>query len=157
MATTSKPLEVGHVITSPDFAFGWWKNILKERILVDGVTTSQTAEYGIDDNLRTQAAAITGDVPPKRVSVELGAHDVSRGSAEFVVERSEFEGGSSGGGMNGHDDRPDVWHIFARRLTPDGKFDPSGEIIEFYLDTGYSCHVPIDHITINRKMAMQFA
>src|SRR5688572_19599929 len=116
--------QIGDVITSPDFAYGWWNNARRERIRVDGKTTGYTDQSSISEDLRVQAAALTGDVPPKYVTRELGVFDPSRGTAEFVVEQTNNQDGSTGGGMNQHDDYPGGWHILARRMKENGEYDP---------------------------------
>jgi len=68
----------------------------------------------------------------KKKTVRTYATDRSRSEREFVVFRAESEGGSTGGGMNGHDDYPDGWHIMARELNADGTYNPDGVVVDFY-------------------------
>jgi len=147
--------KVGDVIISKDFAFGRKDYNFGPRITVDGETTSQPVGYSIDEKARDIAIAITGDIPPTDVTIDMGAYDPSRGKAEFVVERAEMEGGSTGGGMNGHDDYPDGWHINARRLK-NSVYDPKGEEIEFYMSGCFNCLIPPERVKIIRKMKKTF-
>lgn len=151
MNTDSLP-QIGDVITSKDFAFGSWNYSLRSLIRVDGKTTSHPVTSGISEEARMVAAAVTGEISPKEVVIDYGAHDPSRGLAEFVVERAELEGGSTGGGMSGHDDYPDEWHVTARRLN-NGAYDPNGELIDFEVNNS---RIPNSHIQVVRKMKRVF-
>ena len=66
-----------------------------------------------------------------------------------------MEGGSTGGGMNGHDDYPDALHVTARRLLPNGEYDPKGELIKFIYQT--ICYSPsVNHVTVHGQMKLAF-
>ena len=45
--------------------------------------------------------------------VDVGDYKLA---GEYVVDRVAFEGGSTDGGMNGHDDYPDGHHVYCKRL-----------------------------------------
>ena len=49
---------------------------------------------------------------------------------EYIVIRAELEGGGTGHGF--HDIYSDGWHVNARKLNPDGSYDPKAETIDFY-------------------------
>jgi hypothetical protein len=144
--------QVGDVVVSEAFAYGTKDPHFGSRITVDGETQTYTAEYGISQEAREIAIAITGDIPPKRVTINLAAYDLSRGQAEFVVEEAAMQGGSN----SGHDDRPDGWHIVGRRLNTNGTFNPVGEEIEFYMSGFSGVIIPPERVRIVRKMKKMF-
>lgn len=125
-------------------------------IQVDGRTTSQPLYCFIDNEARDVAIAVTGDIPPERVALEMATYDESRGSAEFVVVYAVFEGGGISHNMSGGlEEWPNAWHILARRLK-EGKYDPKGELIEFYMGHTFTCYVPEKHIKHIRTMQTTF-
>lgn len=63
-------------------------------------------------------------------TLNVSAHDESRGDAKFVVEQTAMTGGGTGHGP--HDVYPDGWQVTARRLTDEGNYDPNGESVYFY-------------------------
>ncbi|QQG41873.1 MAG: hypothetical protein HYV90_01005 [Candidatus Woesebacteria bacterium] len=147
--------QVGDVIKSPKFAYGYWESEDKEIITIDGQSTSYVVGYTVSVEERLKAAAVTGnpDQPLVR-EVDLGAYDPSRGNAEFIVEKASMEGG--GTGMGPHDVYPDGWLINARRLSKAGVYDPDGEVIRFYMSGSFTCMVlPVD-VAIVRHMKMSF-
>jgi len=70
-----------------------------------------------------------------------GEHDYLTG--DYVVYRAYSGGGSTGGGMNGHDDWPDGWHVFAERA--------DGVKVDFYQSGCFTAMIreiqPIGHAT----------
>lgn len=148
MAT--KNPKVDDVITSKDFAYGYYHFAEPNYIFVDGHTTSLIAENTISEDDRLAMAAKFGKVPPKYVNVDYGAYEEDRGKAEFVVEHAKMEGGDERNSI------PDGLHILARRLNPDGSYDKDGEVIDFYLDNNHGCQIPLESITIKRKMKKKF-
>jgi hypothetical protein len=90
--------------------------------------------------------------------VEVGCYesegkvDPTRAKAKFVVERAELEGGGTAHGP--YDVYPDGWHITARRLFKNGKYNPKGEVIDFYM-TGCFNYM-IEKVKIVDKMQMCF-
>jgi hypothetical protein len=62
-----------------------------------------------------------------------------------VVEAANTEGGGSG--MRPGDSYPDGWHIVARRLEPNGEYNPSGEMISFYMTGHFECMVKPEDVT----------
>lgn len=98
---------------------------------------------------RVAIAMRTGTDPGATYEANLGRYDQSRGSAEFVVEYANLEGGSFSG--MGAANYPDGWHIIARRLTSDGKYDPNGELVDFYYQY-YGRSNSIEKLTITRRM-----
>ena len=61
--------------------------------------------------------------------VDLDGFDESRGRAEFVVIATTLNGGGTGHGPR--DVFPDGWGVYAKRLAPDGQYDPDGEEVFF--------------------------
>jgi len=49
---------------------------------------------------------------------------------EYVVIRAELEGGGTGHGPQ--DIFPDGWHVEARKLNPDGSYNPKAKTVDFY-------------------------
>lgn len=135
MAKEKMP-EVGDVITSPKFAFGYYKKEgNKEVIIVDGKTKKYPVRF------------------MKKI-LELGAHDPSRATAKFVVETAKTQGGGNGHGP--HDTYPDGWYIRARRLNEKGTYNPKGEVICFYMSGCFTCVVEPRDVKIVGKMQMRF-
>lgn len=155
---SNSTLKVGDIISSPEFAFGrrdYVSSGKKAIINVGGKDKNHIVTEINDEETRVEHAAQTGVILPKHHRVNYGAYDRSRGQAKFVIERAEMEGGSTGGGMNGHDDWPDALHVIARRLMPDGRYSPSGELIKFVYDT--NCYInAIAHVTIHGNMNISF-
>jgi hypothetical protein len=131
-------IEVGDVVVSPAFAYGY-SNGNKTFITVDGRTKRSMVTYY-----------------PSGTSADLGAYDPSRGEAKFVVVRAEMEGGQEGGGMNGHDSYPDGLHIMARRLTARGKYDEHGELIVFYMSGCFNGMIPKTKVKVVGRMKQIF-
>lgn len=148
--TTKNLPNMGDIITSPKFAFGYYDDEDKKFITVDGTTTERPVTYFVGEDGRVALAAQSGKIPPKKRTVELGANDPSRATAKFVVETANMQGGSHGFG----DDYPDGWHVRARRLSEDGSYDPKGEVIRFYMSGGFTCVV--NDVKIVGKMQMRF-
>ena len=150
---------VGSVISSPEFAYGYHDFDNEDGtpnpiIVIDGETQSHIVSESYSEEERV-AAALKGKKLPKWHEIDYGAYDKSRGMAKFVVERAEMEGGSTGGGMSGHDDYPDELHVTARKLHPNGKYNPEGELIDFYYPHG--CHTnSVNHLTFYSQMKRVF-
>lgn len=85
--------------------------------------------------------------------VDLAATDSARGDAEFVVTSAGMSGGGTGHGP--HDVYPDGWGVRAKRLRPDGSYDPDGEQVFFY-QSGCFTNV-LDDARKVREMKMTFA
>ncbi|HSV94761.1 MAG TPA: hypothetical protein VLH94_02180 [Spirochaetia bacterium] len=98
-----------------------------------------------------------GKKPPKMIEEDLGVPDPSRATAEFVVINNNMQGGGTGMGViYGHnDDYPDGWHIVAKRLK-DGKWDPEGEEIAFYMTGSFIDMIFLNEVKIVRHMAMSY-
>lgn len=143
-------LQVGDVIKSPDFAYGSKIPPETGHIYVDGKTMHETAEIATDEEERLEVAAKTGAILPKYKTIDLGAFDPTRGTAEFVVEYAEMEGADDRNGIS------DSLHILARRLDRSGLYNAGGQVINFYVDSGHGNSVPHDHIRLVRKMKKKF-
>lgn len=141
--------KVGDVIISEKFAFGYYSTEEQLFVNVDGQTKKHTLEVSIDEEERVENAAKTGAVPSKKRVVEMGAYAPSRGSAKFVVEAANFQGGCGVYSSDG-------WHIVARRLDRDGKYNPTGELIKCYVTGFFTNKVEEKDIKIIGKMKMIF-
>lgn len=144
---------VGDVITSQKFAYGYYENEERKVATIDGKTTKRSVPFPLSEDERVAIAAKTGEVPPKKRNVELGAHDPSRASAKFVVESAKMDGG---GGGQGGETYPDGWYVQARRLNEDGTYNPNGEAIRFYMTGGFTCFVEPAQVQIVGEMQMRF-
>ncbi|KKU33359.1 hypothetical protein A3K29_05560 [Candidatus Collierbacteria bacterium RIFOXYB2_FULL_46_14] len=151
-------LNVRDIISSPEFAFGrhdYDREDCDPAIMVGGTDKDHIVSESYDDEERVAYAAKTGKILPRWHDVNYGAYDETRGTARFVIERAEMEGGSTGGGMSGHDDYPDALHVTARRLFQNGDYNPEGELIKFTYDT--NCYInSIDHVTVHGQMKLIF-
>jgi hypothetical protein len=147
---SKKPLNVGDVISSSEFAFGRHEYSYEDEedaIIVGGTEKDHIVTETYDEETRVRHATQTGKTLPKWHKVNYGAYDPSRGKAKFVVERAEMEGGSFG--------NPDALYVTARRLDPNGLYDPTGEVIRFTYQS--VCHInSIVRVTIHGHMKLWF-
>jgi len=148
---------VGDVITSPEFAFGF-----KNQTSLDGTNIVPCFEsnsgkkehivsFPVSADERVAAVKAGKPDPGKYQEIDLASYDPSRGTAEFVVEYCKFEGGSTG-----HDSMPDGWHVIARRLHKNGKYDKNGELFDFYYQYEVGRSNSIKKINFIRKMTKTF-
>lgn len=146
---------VGDIISSPEFAYGRHDYDLKNpAITIGGNSKTHIVTHTHSEDERIAHAAKHGTVLPKFYDIDHGAYDPSRGTAMFVVERAEMEGGSSGS-IGRYDEYPDELHITARRLFDSGLYNPEGELIEFYYPHG--CHNnSVNDLTIHGHMRRVF-
>ena len=147
----------GDVISSAKFAFGYYdhngRKLNKKVIFVDGTTVSHPIEMTVSEDDRLRTVAKTGKIPPRTVTLGLGAYDPSRATAKFVVEMANMEGGGTGHGAG--DVYPDGWHVEARRLNKDGTYNPKGEVILFYMTGCFSNMVEKKDVQIVSKLKVQ--
>jgi len=149
--TTEKLLNVGDVIISSKFAYGYYQDIdNKDLITVDGVTTERLIPSSVREEERVVVAAQTGKIPSKTRTIEYGAYDLNRATAKFVIERANMQGGSTG-----HDAYSDGWHVEARRLNEDGSYNPDEEVIHFYMSGSFTYLIESEDIEIVGKMERQ--
>lgn len=153
MKNDKNKLDVGDVISSKKFAFGFF-NKSKEIIYADGKTKNYILQEFRSEEERLDTAIKTGKIPSELIDINLSAYDESRGDAKFVVEAVALTGGGHGHGFN--DIYPDGWNISARRLNKDGSYSESNEIINFYTTGCFNCLINIKDIKILGKMKMQF-
>lgn len=153
MATKNLP-DVGDIITSSKFAYGYYEREDKKLITIDGTTKKHPVTSYVNEDERVSLAAKSGKVPPKTRTVELGAYDVSRAKAKFVVEKANMQGGGTGHGPG--DVYPDGWHVVARRLNDNGTYDQNGELIQFYMSGCFICMVEPKNVRIVGKMQLRF-
>lgn len=73
---------------------------------------------------------------------------------EFLVIKTEMTGGGSGNRPG--DEYPDGHLVTAKRLTPDGKFDPNGEVVTFYQTGAFTATISPEQIAPIRKMSLNF-
>jgi len=142
--------QVGDVVVSPDFAYGSKIPPDTKHIYVDGKTIHETAEVAVDEEERLKIAAETGTILSKYKTIDLGAFDTTRGTAEFVVEYAQMEGADDRNGVS------DSLHILARRLDSSGLYDANGQVIDFYVNSSHGNSVSYDHIKLVRKMKKKF-
>lgn len=86
---------------------------------------------------------------------DLRANEPALGTCEWVVLHTEMSGGGTGHGP--HDVYPDGHRVKARRLRPDGTYDPDGQEIGFYQSGCFIGMVEPDKVTITRQMKQTFA
>lgn len=124
--------QVGDVIVSPKFAYGFYYEKEDKTAHVDGRTTTRIVRNIFTEEERLQMTKETGNIPPKYRDEELGAYDSSRTAAKFVVEEARY---TKGGNIHNNADSsfPSGWYVQARRLAEDDKYNPNGEIIEFVM------------------------
>ena len=154
MATKNLP-NVGDIIVSSKFAYGYYEGEDKKFIIIDGATTKHPVTSYISEDERVAAAAKSGKIPSKTRTVELGAHDPSRAEAKFVIEAANMEGGGTGHGPG--DVYPDDWHVKARRLNDDGTYNPNGEVIQFFMGGCFAYMIDLKDVQVVGKMQMRFA
>jgi len=143
---------VGDVIKSKKFAFGYYDE-QRTTITVDGLTKKHPVTSYMDEKKRLAIAAKSGQIPPAKITRELGAYDPGRAKAMFVVEEARLQGGS----RSGHDDYPDGWHVKARRLAEMGNYsDPNGELICFYMNGCFNCLIALKDVRIVGRMRRTF-
>lgn len=149
MAIDNLP-NVGDVVVSPKFAYGYYRDIAKERLTVDGKTTRRLVERMLTEDERVAMAAATGEIPDRKETVDLSAYDPSRATAKFVIESARMEGGDKDALY------PDGWHVSARHLNEDGSYDPRGEVIHFYMSGDREDVIGAADISVIGKMQMTF-
>jgi len=145
---------IGDIITSEKFAFGYYEGEDKGLITIDGTTTKRLVTFYVKEEERVTTAAKSGKVPPKTRTENLGAYDQGRGKSKFVVESANMQGGGTGHGPG--DTYPDGWHVQARRLDENGTYDPNGEVICFYMSGCFTCMVDPINVKVVGKMQMRF-
>lgn len=155
MANEDMP-QVGDVITSPKFAFGFYNDESRMgTIFVDGETKEMPVGYSRTEEERVTHAAATGKILPKNYEVDLAAYDPGRGDAKFVVVSACMYGGSSSARPG--DEYPDGWHIVAHRLDDAGEFESDSEIICFYMTGSFNYMVKLEDVNVVGKMQMRFS
>lgn len=139
--------QTGDVIVSGKFAYGY-REELEEKgpITIDGHTTHYPVSRFLSDEEKLKITLETKRLPPQQKIFDSAAYDESRGQAQFVVECGKFSVSVPG------DDYPPGWHIIARRLNPDGSYNPEGEVIRFYLSGNFTCILNPDDVKIVGKM-----
>jgi hypothetical protein len=144
-------VDIGEVIRSGKFAYGYYGSkeghkgqhiAKKDVVFVDGTTKSRPVQFPKEDTPRNK--------PMEYSNVELGAYDESRGSALFVVESANLQGG----GVDRFSRVADGWYVRARRLNDDRSYNPDGEVIEFYQSGEFSGIIP--EVEVVGKMKMVF-
>ncbi len=145
---------IGDIITSEKFAFGYYENEDKALITIDGTTTKRPVTSFVSEEERVATAAKSGKIPSKTKTVDLGAYDQGRAKAKFVVESANMQGGGTGHGPG--DVYPDGWHVRARQLDDKGAYDPNGEVIQFYMSGCFTCMVDPNDVKVVGEMQMRF-
>lgn len=143
-------LQVGDVIKSPDLvccAYSNWdydkrKPENKHLQLTKDQKTSCIQHYLETEEIRgNRTVTVT-----EKVVDDLASYDPSRANAEFLVTSARWDGGSTGGGMNGYDDYPDGWALLLVRLNQDGSYTPDSETIKCY-ENNTGCFIKETYIT----------
>ena len=143
----------GDVITSIKFQYGHLGYDKRPPIQVGADSPVHMVCFTLTDNEVVEIERIVGGkLTSKELFIDLGVPDVSRATAEFVVIENDMQGG--GTGMGCHDIYPDGWHIIAKRLDKDGKWNPNGEEIAFYMTGCFIDMIPPEEVKIIRHMAM---
>jgi len=146
---------VGDVLSSPSFAFGYhhhtrFLNRDTEMICVDGKSTKYIVNRGITEEERIAYIVANHKEPPFILKeFDLGAYDVSRGTAKFVVEQLVVENTEGGNSFY------DTHTIIARKLHPSGLYNPEGELIYFYFPRGTYGN-SVSEVTIHGTMRRVF-
>jgi hypothetical protein len=141
--------QVGDVIVSKRFAYGYREKEGSPINVGIDAPGNHVVHYPLSVEKQVALAAKTGQIPPKEVVIDHGVTDLSRGEAKFVVTRAVSQGGGPVSGGGGEEvPYPDGWHITAKRLTKDGKFNPKGESIVFYMTGCFIDMIPPEDIKI---------
>ncbi len=135
-------VQIGDVVKSREFSFG---GTFRDGVLPVGFSR----EEHVRDELTGQWHN-TGRLLP---SMDCRVQDESRAGAEYVVIRTNMQGGRFGYGPS-EVYPPDGWNVRAQRLAADGTFDPQGEVIEFY-QSGAFTNMARD-LEVVRKMKQTF-
>lgn len=145
----------GDVVRSWRFAYGRYaldiedgKYLVNEGLIHVGI---KTVTYSVTVNMSAlEIATITvqNQVLPKNTSkvLELGAYDPSRATAQFVV--FDVQESSNNGIFR--------CEVKARRLNPDGSYNPDGEVIVFYTSEHFLDYIDLKEIEVVGKMQMFF-
>lgn len=156
---TNRPPSFGDVITSKRFRYGHLNYDGKPPIQVGQDTAKHlVTSYLSDDQIVEIEKIVKGKLTERKLTLDFGVPDYTRGTAEFVVINNKMQGGGQGMGvMFGHaDEYPDGWHIVAKRLDKDGNWDENGEEIAFYMTGCFIDMILPEEVTIVRHMAMHF-
>jgi hypothetical protein len=153
MTKQTKHANIGDIIRAEEFAFGKYGSKFND----EGHLVPILDEVTVDGKTKTQITLYTKpgtpwDKPREYISVNLGAYDSSRGKALFVVEEAKMDGGGSTGYPG--DFYPDGWHVTARRLSDDRKYNPDGELISFYQSGCFNCMV--EEVEVIGRMKKSF-
>lgn len=86
---------------------------------------------------------------PRKVSTTFSTGQLC---GEYVVTQARMDGGGTGHGPG--DKYPDGYHVVARKLNKDGKYNPNGKEINFYQSGCFS--VVNEHVQVVRTMKELF-
>lgn len=78
------------------------------------------------------------------------AYDPRRGTQKFVVEEAVLAGGNAARLY------PDGLRVTARRLKPDGRYDPSGLLITFYMSGSFTALIAARDIRVVGRMRRSY-
>lgn len=144
---SEKAFQVGDVIESEKFAYGYRDSEGSANIFADGQTTHHIVwRIPRDGQHRGVLTAETNYAWQEYEAVDLGAYDLKRASARFVVEESR-----PATVPGPQDERVFEFFVRARRLDGSGKYDPRGECIQFFT-TGTLCMIDPADIRVVVKM-----
>jgi len=145
--------QIGDVVKSAKFAFGYLRAIDDPVILIDSENKYHyNIHYLSRDEMRKIVIRTGNHQPPNRRRIYMGRIDKTLATAEFVVEDAEVQSGRG-------DVFPpilDGWRGRARRLNSDGTYNPDGEQIRFWLAGDYPGTLQLSEIQIIRHMRPWF-
>ena len=95
-----------------------------------------------------------GDVVRSARFADLQPRRKNRTKAEYVVENTFVGGGGCAHGP--HDRYPDGLHVNARRLKPDGEYDPEGEAILFSVSGCFTHTIDMEEVEVVGRMQIHF-
>lgn len=79
-----------------------------------------------------------------------------RAKAKYVVEDAKMDGGGGRNGRGPGDIYPDGWEVTARKLRPDGTYNPKGEVIRFYQSGSFTCMIETVQLVGKLKKVVDF-
>ena len=148
----SNPFSEG--VTSSEVVVGTTLEVTKKDFnsALDEVVGHVMNELNVHQEMNVPREDVTKFV--EQYAGQMGGESFVLDAGEYVVVKTTFDGGSTGGGMNGHDDYPDGHHVICKALNSDGSYNPNGVEASFYQSGCFTCMLP--DIEPVRKMEMKF-
>ena len=150
--------QVGDVIQSIRFVYGERSFDANNKLITVGRDTPEyiVTRHLTDDEIE-EITIRTKKMPTGKdqwVDEDYGSVDLSRAKAEYVVIKSQMQGGGTGHGP--HDVYPDGWYVTAQRLDTGRKWNPDGEIIGFYMTGCFINMIPPERVRVVGKMEVSY-